>query len=284
MSTVLPVRIALCGAAALLTTAALAGTSTAADSPSLKKQVEVYIVQAVPDSTVSVSVDGSSVGNGLAAKDVVGPFTMAPGKHTVVFKSAKWRVSSSFTPAGANSDVVVHWPADATKTPHVTVYENDMSAISADKGRLIVAHTAVVPPADVRVDEEVLFANIANGEFVAADVPAGSYNVDIVPTGQKGPQVFGPVALPVAGGKLTRVFAIGEPTNGSMDAIVQTLPLRQAGSSAPDVVDAGSAGLVEDSQAATTSPVLWVLGVGGLAATGILLVRRYRPARLRVRK
>jgi hypothetical protein len=52
------------------------------------------------------------------------------------------------------------------------------------------------------------------------------------------------VDLPVKAGALTRVFAIGQPTNGSMDAIVQVLPLRQTGSKAPSQVNAGSAGMV----------------------------------------
>ena len=33
-----------------------------------------------------------------------------------------------------------------------------------DKAKLTVAHTAAVPPADIRVDGKVLFENVANGE------------------------------------------------------------------------------------------------------------------------
>ena len=102
----------------------------------------------------------------------------------------------------------------------------------------------MVPPADILADGTVLFSNIANGEFVTAEVPAETYNVAVVPTGQKTDPLLGPLDLPVEAGQLTRVFAIGEPENGSMDAVVQVLPVGKAGSPAPDSVDAGEAGLV----------------------------------------
>lgn len=189
-------------------------------------------------------------------------------------------------------DIVLHWLADKKDTPEVTVFDNDLNPLAIKKARLTVAHTAVVPPADVRVDRKVLFANIANGEFVSADVPAGSYSVDVVPTGQTGHALFGPVTLPVTANNLTRVFAIGQPKDHSMDAIVQTLPLRTAGSPAPDLVGAGTAGLVSTAVRAdlgrfgassTRHPTPWwpavallVLIAGALASASIR-----RPVRRR---
>jgi hypothetical protein len=142
----------------------------------------------------------------------------------------------------------------------------------------------VVPPADVRVDQKVLFSNIANGEFVSAQVPAGTYSVDIVPTGQDTDPLLGPVDLPVKGGVLTRVFAIGQPTNGSMDAIVQVLPLRQTGSKAPSQVEAGSAGLVaapnvpapNDSTGSAAGLAGAVAGIAALAGLLMFLAARRR--------
>jgi hypothetical protein len=183
----------------------------------------------------------------------------------------------------ASSDVVLHWPADVTKKPVVTVFGNDLAPVSTDKGRLTVAHTAVVPPADIRVDNKVLFANIANGEFVSAEVPGGTYSVKVVPTGETN-ALLGPVDLPVKAGVLTRVFAIGQPSNGSMDAIVQVLPLGKSGSATPGSVDAGSAGLVATSTPpsgdSSTAGLVAVAGAGmlGLAAFSMLAWRR-RTAR-----
>ena len=63
-----------------------------------------------------------------------------------------------------------------------------------------MAHTAAVPPADIRVDGKVLFENVANGEVVTLTAPAETYSVDIVPTGKKVRAVLGPVDLTVKAG------------------------------------------------------------------------------------
>jgi hypothetical protein len=204
----------------------------------------VYVVQGVPGTAVNVTVDGRMVRQAVVAKAIVGPLALTPGRHTISFITKGWKVTSSVTISHRSSDVVLHWPADPTNKPVVTVFGNDLAPVSSNKGRLTVVHAAVVPPADIRVDNKVLFANIANGQYVSADVPGGTYSVDVVPTGQSGHPLLGPVKLPVKSGALTRVFAIGKPTNGSMDAVVQVLPLAAAGSPAPGTVDAGSAGLV----------------------------------------
>ena len=48
-------------------------------------------------------------------------------------------------------------------------------------------------------------------------------------------------------GTLTRVFAVGDVTKGSMAAVVHSLPVRQTGSGAPSSVQTGNGG-----QAATS--------------------------------
>ena len=62
------------------------------------------------------------------------------------------------------------------------------------KATLVVAHTAAVPPADIRVDNKVLFANIANGESLKLTVPVATYKVAIVPTGETKPVLLGPLS------------------------------------------------------------------------------------------
>ncbi len=255
---------------------------TAPPSP----QDRVYLVQGASGAAVDVSVDGKAVKGNVAAKAIVGPLRLSAGKHTVTFKAADWTVSSTVNVSRPSSDVVLHWPASSTQKPVVSVFGNDLASVGANKGRLTVAHTAVVPPADIRVNNQVLFANIANGEFATAEVPADTYSVEVVPTGQTKNALLGPVDLPVAKGALTRVFAIGQPSKGSMDAVVQVLPVSTKGSPAPGQVDAGSAGLVatptptpaspNSSNAATVGIVCSVLlGVG----TVTMYARRRREAR-----
>jgi hypothetical protein len=107
-----------------------------------------------------------------------------------------------------------------------------------------------------------------------------------VPTGGSTP-VFGPINLTVKAGALNRVFAIGQPENGGMDAVVQVLPLRTTSVHMPGDVGAGEAGLVAtdaaadegDSSASVTAYAV-LLGVS-IAGVGALVhasqVRRRRP-------
>jgi hypothetical protein len=230
-----------------------------------------YVVQGVPGTMVDVTVDGNAVQSGVKPKQVIGPLDLAAGRHTVAFKSPDWTSSGTVSVAATSQDVVVHWPADPADRPEVTVFANNLKPVVATHGRLTVAHTAVVPPADIVANGKTLFTNIANGEFVTADVPADTYEVSVVPTGGGDP-LLGPVALPVKAGALTRVFAIGAPRNGSMDAVVQVLPLSTTAAGAPTSMPTGSAGLV--STAPGRGPGMAV-AVGVLALLGGLLWRRH---------
>jgi hypothetical protein len=243
----------------------------------------VYLVQGVPQMNVSVSVDGRQVASGLKPAEVSSPLSLSQGQHRATFAGPGWRISSTFTIDSRSADVVLHWPADKAKTPEVTVFANDLQKLATGKARVTVAHTAVVPPADVRVDGSVLFANIANGEYVTETVPPGTYSVDIVPTGEDKNPFFGPVDLAVEPDALTRVFAIGEPKDGSMTAVVQTIPVRSTGSPAPALVDSGSAGLVAPGlglgdAAAESAPVGPDVAMmfGAIAALVILAMPRVR--------
>lgn len=242
-----------------------------------------YIVQGVPGASVDVKLDGKQVESGMGVKQVSGPISLSPGQHQVTFSSPAWTVDSTFSVTEPSLDIVLHWPADSTAKPEVTVFKNVVTPVPSGKGRVSVAHTAVVPPADIRVNGKVLFSNIANGEFVTAEVPAATYPVEVVPTGETKP-LLGPVDLAVKAGALTRVFAIGAPKNGSMNAIVQVLPLPQSSASAPGSVQAGSAGLVASSVVHSTPRPgdrvgeLVALGLALLAAAGLAVGARRRHA------
>jgi hypothetical protein len=249
------------------------GVADASVAPA-KPDPQVFVVVGVTES-VDVALDGEALESGVASKTVLGPLSLSAGDHTVTFTAESWSTESTFGVDGPSMDVVVHRPADAAADPTVSVFTNDVSAIAADKARLTVAHTAVVPPADVRVSGEVLFSNIANGEFVTAEVPAQTYSVDIVATGEDTP-VFGPIDLAVEPGALNRVFAIGQPEGGGMDAIVQVIPLQTTGAEPPESVDAGSVGLVDPAytppeQAADDSgPIGALVLLFGLLGAGLV--------------
>ena len=133
----------------------------------------------------------------------------------------------------------------------VTVFRNDVASVAKSKARLVVAHTALVPPADIRVNGDVLFENIANGESLKLTVPVATYKVAIVPTGESKPVILGPLSLTVKGGALNRVYAIGDPGKKTMNVAVHVIPTSSTGSDEPDEVNTGTGG-----QAVGVSPAL----------------------------
>ena len=262
--------LASVGVSAAAASAAPQSTPTAAPDAT-------YVVIGVPASAVDISLDGRLVQSRAPAKKVVTLDNLSAGRHTVEFSSGDdWTVSSTFESGNGSQDVVLHWPAGAADEPVVTTFVNDLDPVASGEGRLTVAHTAVVPPADILASGKVLFSNIANGEFVTAEVPSSTYSVEVVPTGGGDP-LLGPVDLPVQAGVLTRVFAIGAPRDGSMDAVVQVIPVGNAGAT-PGSVDTGSAGLVDPDRppASGADPALVVVAVAALALVVVAGVRRRR--------
>lgn len=222
----------------------LAGVSvvpaTAAD------ETEIYVVQGLPDRTVDVAVDGRTVASDVETATIVGPFPVAAGSNAVTFTDAEGEVvadNTVTTEAGTSSDLVVHLSTSASEDTVVTVFDNDLSAVPRDKAALTVAHTAAVPPADILVDGEVLFANVANGEALDLVVPADTYEVQIVPTGETEPVILGPLDLTVEAGALNRVYAVGDPESSTMNVAVHVIEVEETGSQAPSIVNTGTGGM-----------------------------------------
>jgi hypothetical protein len=264
------------GATALATPSAWAAEPSA-PAPSVADRATLYLVQGVDAATMSLAVDGRVVVKEAVEKTVAGPYRLTPGSHTVTATPTSGPpVSATLAlKAGESVDAVLHRQVDASKQPVFTAYPNDLTAVTEGSGRLTVAHTAAVGPADIRVKGKVLFANVANGEELTLTVPSGTYPVDIVPTAATAPVVLGPVDLPVAASALTRVFAIGVAATGSMDAVVQDLPVASRGSgSTVSKVDAGDGGQAQalivaaHQRSGTADPGAAVSGAEGWGAEG----------------
>lgn len=269
--------------AASLALLALAPTQpvAAAANPAL-----VTVIQAVPGATVDVSIDGRSVASGAAVGDVLGPFELSPGDHDVSFEGDDVAVDSSLSvSAGAASDVVLHLPADVGGDAVVHSYAAPTGAIGPDKARVLLAHTATVAPADVEVDGETVFTNIANGEFADADVPAGTIKVSLLPSGTTEDPILGPLDVALEPETLSMIYAYGNPRDGSMNVIAHVEDLSADGSVRPTRIDTGAAGLVDEpvttfdaegSLADRFTLAFSALGVL-LAAGAVLVRRRSRP-------
>jgi Domain of unknown function (DUF4397) len=227
-----------------LAASALVGVGLSAMPSQAADSAEIYLVQGLPTQTVDVEIDGKQVEKGLKATAVAGPFKVKAGDHEVTVSSAGKTLTERMVDVGAGSswDVVAHLPADPDGDPTMTAYRNDLSAVPGDKSSLTVAHTASVPPADIRVDGKVLFSDVANGESLNLVVPVATYGVDIVPTGEDSPVFLGPLKLTTQGGALNRVFAVGDPRKKTMNVAVHVLKVKDTGSGTPDEVNTGTGG------------------------------------------
>ena len=221
------------------------GVSTAvASSARAAGTGEVFFVHGIVGDTVDVFVDGKNVCPDATAQTVVGPLMLSAGSHRLELRKAGGEVllTTRFTvKAGTSIDVVAHRKADTGGTVTATVFPNNTKPIGPGKSRLVVAHVAMAPPADIRVDGKPIFRNVANGESLFLDVPAKTYSVDVVPT-SGGDAIIKPVSLTLKKGTLTRVFAIGNPAAGTAEALVQELPLTVVGAKVPTTVRTGDGG------------------------------------------
>jgi hypothetical protein len=243
-------------ALALLVVVGGLAVSSAAVGPSFAAdEAEVYLVQGLPGKTVDLEVDGKTVARDVKTAAVAGPYKVKAGTRTMTIIDGGTTLLERRVKVSAKSswDVVVHLPAKSEDDPEMTVFRNDESAVPRGKASLTVAHTASVPPADIRVNDKVLFENVANGESLNLVVPVATYKVAIVPTGKSKPVYLGPVELTLRGGALNRVYALGDPTKKTMNVAVHVIATGSSGSDKPDKVDTGTGG-----QAVGAGPGLFV--------------------------
>ena len=207
---------------------------------------QVFVLHGLPGLVADVQIDGRTTTTSVKAGAIVGPIAVAAGPHEISLVAAgqtPLHGTISMSPRGS-VDVVAHLPADPGGAAILTAFPNDLGPVGRGKLRLTVAHTAQVPPADIRVDGAVLLRNVANSEVLTLEVPGRSYSVDIVPTSTSGPAVFGPIPLAVRAGTLTRVYAFGSPAEGTMNVLVHRLPVAQQGAAVPASVQTGDGGQV----------------------------------------
>lgn len=243
---------------ALLTasTLSLAGLTVAPKSYAADDS-QIYVIQGLPGRSVDISIDDKTVARGIGTAKVAGPFTVKAGTRKVTYSDGGkvllervWKVRP-----GISQDVILHLPGTSDNTPMITVFTNDLSAVPKGKAALTVAHTARVGEADVRVDGKVLFADIANGQSLNLVVPVQTYKVAIVPAGKSDPVVLGPVTLTVKGGALNRVYAIGDPSQKTMNVAVHVIDVASTGSGKPTWVKTGTGGQAAALQ--PSGPALW---------------------------
>ena len=177
-------RAALAAGVAVL----VVSTTTPVHAESAQTPGRLVIIQAVPKQALDVTVDGRTVTDSAHVGDVVGPLTVTPGSHQVEFTDASGGlhlVSSVDVASGSSSDIVVHLPRGPARRPAGQLLQHAARPIAPGKARVLIAHTATVAPADVRVDGQVVFHDIANGEYATADIAAGATRSPCCPPGSR---------------------------------------------------------------------------------------------------
>ena len=148
---------------------------------------EIYIVQGLPGKDLDVAIDGESVAEDVKTAAIAGPFKVKPGSRMVTFSENgttvprkhfldQGRLQGRYRRAFAGF-LVRRSSGDGVQVRPVKVPNG--------KARLVVSHVAAVPPADILVNGQVLFANIANGESLELVVPVATYKVSIVPSKER---------------------------------------------------------------------------------------------------
>lgn len=260
-------------------TAALALTFLA--SPGAGAQAAgatVTVIHGIPDTPVDVYVDDALVLDDFGYETITDPLTLAAGDHNVKIRAATSDASDSVVlegdvtlPAGANASLIAH--LSATGEPALTPFVNDTSPTAAGQGRLVVRHTAAAPAVDVLAGGAPVFANVANADQAAADLPAGTVSATVAAAGATAP-VIGPADVPVTEGAATIVYAVGSLDADNLGVLVQTISGLH---SPPAAVAGGNSGLADSESSGTALPVL-------LVVAGLALVTGATVATVKVRR
>ncbi len=261
------------GIAAALVVAAAALPASAATSGT----ASLAVLHGVPDLTVDVWVDGTRTLDDFTPGTLAGPLDLPAGAHTVVITAADAADVSQpaigpvdlTLDAGGSYTAVAH--LDPAGAPTATLFTNDLSAVPAGQGRLVVRHVAAAPAVDVLAGGTPVITNLSNPDEQSLTVPAGTVSAAVAAAGTTTP-VLGPTDLDVAEGADTIVYAWGSLEAGNLALAVQTISGLH---SAPGGVPTGELGLAADDG----TPLPWVLGAVLVAAAAVLA--SVRPARRR---
>ncbi len=189
----------------------------------------INVVHASPDApAVDVYLDGEVALEGLEFGNISGWVAVPAGEHQVQVTAAGEDISTAVI------DVTVDLAADAAyhvaATGHLAditpqVYQVDLSDVGGmddPMARIRVIHTSPDAPAvDVALaGGDVLISDLAFPDASdALEVPAGSYDLEVRPTGTTDVALDLP-GVELEGGMVYDVFAIGQLADGTLTVLV----------------------------------------------------------------
>lgn len=249
---------------------ALMGASAAS-----AQDARIHLLHGIPDTDVDVAAGGDNVFenfsfgdtqdlSALAGTTLEGLQVKLAGTDTVAIDAGDVALPSS-----GNYTIIAH--LDATGTPALAVFENDVSTVAAGEGRLVVRHAAAAPAVDILANGAVAFANVTNGGEGSADLGAGTITATVVPTGEDAPVVIGPAELPINEGESLIVYAVGSLDADSLTVLTESITGLH---SAPSAVNTGNSPV--DASTSSNSALVILLAGAALSTGGVLAVRRNR--------
>jgi hypothetical protein len=185
------------------------------------------LIHGIPDTDVDVAAGGSDVFTDFSFSDTQDLSALAgatledlqvklAGTDTVAIDAGDVTLPSS-----GNTTIIAH--LDASGTPKLSIFDNDVSPVGAGEGRLIVRHTAFAPEVDIKANGDVAFANVPNGAEGKVDLAAGTITAEVVPTGEDAPVVIGPADLPIVEGEALIVYAVGSLAADNLGVLTESI-------------------------------------------------------------
>jgi hypothetical protein len=193
----------------------MTATLWAASPASARGTATVNVIHGIPGVAVNACVDGTSVRDEFRfGRKIVGA-SLPAGSHRVKIVPAG---SDCSVPAilaeryrlmtGTNVTIVAN--LDASGTPNLKVFANNVRPVDAGKARLSVRHTANAPAVNVWANGSRLIrgTGFTWGKSATLQVPEDRYRVKVTLPGAKA-AVIGPATLRLGAGKAYQVYAVG---------------------------------------------------------------------------
>jgi hypothetical protein len=224
--TVFVIPSTLTTAAPASTTATAAASCTAILGIGTEGDACVDIVHASPDApAVDVYVDGQLALSNLAFGSFSGWVPVPAGDHQVQVTATGAAPDTAVIDATVTLDAGVAYQVAATGTLAniaPAIFQTDLGALDANTARVRVIHASPDAPAvDVAVTGgDVLISNLAfPNASDALEVPAGTYDLEVRPTGTTDVALALP-GVQLDGGMVYDIFAIGQVSDGSLKVLV----------------------------------------------------------------
>jgi len=173
----------------------------------------VRVVHGLRGVVADVYLDGALVLQTFEPERTTDPLSLPAGPHQVDVRLAGAAPDSApavsgtlNVPAGGSVSAVVH--LSGTATPTMTVFPDEATPVAAGQTRVVVRHVAAAPPIDVRLNQQVVAANLANSGEAETDVAAATYEVSVATAGT--PEVITPAqSVPLLEGTANTMYLIG---------------------------------------------------------------------------